>query len=186
MRLFMIVGVAGLLGAVLPLAGCTVVADFFAPGLISSLGFDPETLSPSQGTVIVSFRNLTQSSAVFFAYKQTDASDPNTGAKTFSADVRAGQIGNEVLDCPIGLVSPGQLGAAADGGAAAGGPAAVVMTVDAQGAVTVVEVTYTGPPLLAGEAFNCGDVIEMRLQATPAGTGQGQQYVVTVRVIPGR
>ncbi len=95
----------GLLAA--GLGGCGIVGDFFAPTLAASLGLDPSTINPSQGTVIVAFHNMTQSPATFLAFKATNASDFTTGSRNFSVQVQPGQVGNEVLDCPVGLITPG-------------------------------------------------------------------------------
>lgn len=165
---------AGLL--VLPLAGCGIVADMFDPGLLMMLGIDPT--GGSQGVVIVSFRNATTFPAQFLAYEALDATDVSRDARNFSLAVGPGEVGNEVLFCPVGVISPGVLGA----DFARETTAALVTT---EGGVATV--AYGGPVLVVGDAYRCGDVIEIGLEPA-AGTGGDagdRAFRITVRIIRG-
>ncbi len=200
-------------GALLATAGCTLISDVLNTGLATQFGLDPATIFASQGTVLVAFRNNTRFPATFSAFKATDASDYSRGGRNFSVPVAANDVGNEVLECPVGVISPGALGL----GFAFDGTAAVTIETD----TGVQTVAYAGDPLVAGQAFTCGDVVELRLllsttqtqtqtqtetqttgeqttdplgggQTTQQGATQGTvqqaatQYSLSVRVIPGR
>ena len=199
----------------LPLAviGCGLVTDVFNQGLASQLGLDPAYVIPARGTVMVAFKNSTSFPVVFSAFKASDAQDHSLGARNFTVPVDTNDVGNEVLQCPVAVVSPGALNAAF---AADNSRAAVV-----QASTGTVTVAYQGQPLFSGATFTCGDVIEVRLSlsATPTSqpsgqsstsglltggqtaggqqttgqtTGQGTQqqaaaqYSLSVRIIPGR
>lgn len=159
-----------------PAGGCAVVSDVLSPGLLAQLGFDPATIVAPQGTVIVAFNNQTQFPADFFAFESVDARDLTRSSRNFSVHVDPNQVRNEVIDCPVGLISPGSLGATfaistqAVDVLAAGGAAA--------------QVAYAGQPLENGTAFVCGDIIEIRLVAAAGGTQQqNQAYQLIVQVI---
>ena len=161
--------------AVLPAGGCAVVGDLLDPGLAVALGMDPATIKPQQGVVIVAFNNTTRYPAQFFAFESLDADDLTQSSRNFSAEVAAGQVQNEVLDCPVGLIAPGSLG-----DNFAYDSTAVVVT----GPDFAEIKPYNGPPLLSGSSFSCGDLVEIRVSAT--GAGAGERFAVTVRVVPGR
>jgi len=161
---------------VLPLGGCGIITDVFDAGLAAQFGLDPATLRPPQGTIIVAFRNATNVPVTFHAWRSADTADLTRDSRNFSVEVQAGEVGNEVLDCPVGIISPGSLSA--------------TYTPDSVGATitsTAADVPYAGPPLVSGQAFSCGDVVEIRISP---GTGGGEdtaaQYVISVRVIPGQ
>lgn len=158
--------------------GCALVADLFAEGLAADLGLDPATVKPQQGTILVAFVNNTRYTATFYAYKTSDATDLTSGAKNFSAEVTAGEVQNEVLDCPIGLVSPGTLGTDFSIDATA-----ATLSDVADGEAAVATVAYEGTPLVSGSTFACGDVIEIRLSQVTV--GDEQEFLLSVRVIPG-
>jgi hypothetical protein len=163
----------------LPAGGCGVVSDVFAPGLAEQFGLDPATIKPPQGVLMVSFKNATQSPATFFAFEATDASDLSRG-RNFSVPVAAGSVGNEVLDCPVGIVIPGSVGAS---------NAISTNAAEVQSSTALTVVTYTGPTLLSGQSFNCGDVLEIGLFSTTGSSSGGtatQTYTITVRLIPGQ
>ena len=163
-------------GLVLIVAGgCGLLVDFFDPDLAGRLGLDPATVRPEQGTVLVAFNNTTRSPAVFSAYWSRDARNLTRYSRNFNVDVPAGNVRNEVLECPVGLVSPGTLGP--DFGR--DNVAAIVQT-----ATGFEDVAYAGPVLVSGDGFVCGDVIEVRLSSV--GTGEAATYSVSVRVIRGR
>ncbi len=147
-----------------PTGGCTILSDLLNPSLATVFGLDPAILRPLQGTVIVAFRNLTRYPATFSAYESTNAVDPTLNQRFFSAEIAAGQVGNEVLDCPVEVIAPVD----------------VVLQTD----TTAVQVTYGNVPLIAGQSFACGDVVEIGVSTS--GTGEALQYVITVRVIPGQ
>jgi len=155
------------------LTGCGIVADAFDPGFFYALGFDPRTIFPQSGTVIVSFTNEVDVPAIFLAYESRNPQDLTQGSRNFSVEVEPKATSNEVLSCPVGLVSPGSLGTDFQVSAVAAQVIAVAGTTDVQ---------YTGSALASGREFQCGSVIDIRLTV---GTGD-VPYVVTVRVIPGR
>ncbi len=167
------------LGAVLltlPLLGCALVGDALDPTFVAQLGLDPATIISQPGVVLVAFNNTTNQPAVFQAFSTVDAIDPTRGARNFSVDVAGKEVKNEVVDCPVGLIAPGSLDASFAW-------QRVGATVTTGTATTAVE--YGGVPVTAGQSFLCGDVIEIRLSAAAA-TGDQQNYLITVRVIPGR
>jgi hypothetical protein len=162
----------------LVVGACGLVSDALAPGLAQQIGLDPASIKPQQGTVIVAFNNTTRYPATFFAYQSADATDLTRSSRNFSADIAAGKVGNEVLDCPVGLISPGSLSSAfaVDTVAATLGGVAGSTAADAI-------VGYAGNPVISGSGFSCGDVIEIRLSG--GGTVEAPTFAITVRVIPG-
>ncbi len=175
-------------GMLAPLAGCTVLGDLLNTSFLVDLGIDPATVVPSQGTIIVAFKNSTQFAATFSAFESRDALDPTLFSKNFSVEVEGGAVKNEVLDCPVGLVSPGTLGADFAPDTAQAAIVQVVNTGQQQTTVTMEDVAYGGEPLVSGVAYTCGDVISIELQATTTTgqTGNQQQFRLVVQVIPGR
>lgn len=164
---------------VLPLGGCALVSDMIAPSLPLQLGLDPATVTPQQGVVVVAFNNTTQFPAEFYAYEAPNAQNVSSSSRNFSAQVDAGKQQNEVLDCPVGVISPGSLNASFQPDSTA---VTVAGTAGTQGVVATV--AYTGPALEVSKAYSCGDLIEIRLSAT--GTTDQPTFAVSVRVIPGR
>ena len=162
----------------LAVGACGIVSDALAPGLAQQIGLDPASIKPQQGTVIVAFNNATRFPATFFAYASADAVDLTRSSRNFSADIAAGKVGNEVLDCPVGRIAPGSLTSTftVDGVAAT-----LAGVAGSTGAVAIVG--YAGNPVISGSSFNCGDVIEIRLSA--GGTADAPTFVISVRVIPG-
>ena len=173
-RLAVLVGGLALLAA----GGCGVFTDALAPGLAQEVGLDPASINPQQGTVIVAFNNTTRYPATFFAYEGADAANLARSSRNFSADVAAGKVGNEVLDCPVGIISPGSLTSTFTVDTLAATVAAVAGTTG-----TLTSVAYTYNAVISGSSFSCGDVIEIRLSA--GGTTEAPVFAVTVRVIPG-
>ena len=148
------------------LTGCVVAADLVSPAFLSSLGFDPGTVIPSQGRVVIAFRNATTYPAAFAAVVSDDARDATSNALTVSAtDVAGNDTRTMVVECPVGVVTP--LG--------------IVALVED----TAVELTYAGAPLVSSTDFVCGDVIEMRLVQL-AGVGGAVELGIEVRVLAGR
>ena len=164
----------------LPLGGCTIIADVFSSDLASQLGLDPATIKPSQGVVIVSFKNATSHAATFFAFAAQESTNLSAG-RNFSRPVAAGEVGNEVLDCPVGVIIPGSVGSA---------NAINSSTVIVQTSSALETVTYGGDPLLVNQTYTCGDVVELGLYSTTASTGTDttatETFFLTVRVIPGQ
>lgn len=153
----------------LPLCGCVIVSDLFAPGLLP-------VASTSQGVIIVAFNNTTRYPAEFIAYEAVDSSDLSRGARVFSLEVGSGEVGNEVLECPVEEISPGGL----DESFGRTTNAVIVTTDEGQ-----TQVQYTGPALESPD-FGCGDVIEIRLNsAVTGGEDGGTEFSLLVRVIPG-
>lgn len=160
-------------------SGCVIAADALSPDLFVQLGFDPNTIFPQRGTVIVNFTNNTQFAAFFAAFESVDAADLTIDSRNFSLLIDPMDTRNEVLDCPVDLVSPGFL----DAMFAAQNDAVTVFAGDGAGTA----VMYDGSPLVAGRDFACGDVINVQLDQIGAGGDAGQVgFVLTVLVIPGR
>jgi hypothetical protein len=166
-----------ILGFVLtPLTGCLLAADVVNPAAWAAFGIDPATVAQPSGVILVAFNNTTRYNATFYAISLTDLDDILKGSRSFSAEIEAGETGNEVLECPVGAVSPGilypdfsfsEVGATVDAGEAG-----------------LVDIPYVGPLLELGTAYSCGDVIEIRL--TEQRSGEAQTFVVSLRVIPGQ
>lgn len=151
----------------LSLFGCAVATDLINPGFLSALGFDPQSIIPASGTVVVAFVNDTSTTARFYAYALEDTPNP-TDARNLVVDVEGNWARFRVLECPIGFFAPGSF---VDG---------VVVQLALQSTTSggeAVELNWEGDVLVEGSDFQCGDVIELRY-STDAG------LVVTVR--PGR
>ncbi|MBN2447443.1 MAG: hypothetical protein JXO22_11995 [Phycisphaerae bacterium] len=155
-----------------PPTGCIVAADLFDPSFVSALGIDPITVYPRTGTIIVTFTNNTTSAAVFRAYEIGDVDNPDGNSRNFSVVVPAGEVRNEVLFCPIDVISLGTL----DASYTATNDAATVY------AESDTEVTYGGAELQNDSEYECGDVISVVL--TEQGTDSAT-YSLSVQVIPG-
>jgi len=166
----------------LPVGGCTVLSDLLAPGLPLQLGLDPRTITGDQGVVLVAFNNTTQFPATFFAFGAQNAQDLTKGSRNFSAVVDAGAQQNEVIDCPVGAIAPGSLSSTFQ-------PQTLAATVVGTSGTTTANaaVEYAGPLLVSGNAFICGDMIEITLSSTGATTtGSQSNFAISVRVVPGR
>jgi hypothetical protein len=167
-----------IIGLAVPLlSGCVVLSDVINPNLLVSLGFDPNTILPPTGTVIVVFNNQTQFPVTFYAFQAQEPNDLRVDAANLSLTVDPNATRNDVLDCPVGVISPGVL----DNDFNPDPLAATVFT-GQQG----VDLNYAGAPLLSGRDYTCGDVIEIRVTAGAAGGDAQQAFAVTVRVLPGR
>lgn len=157
--------------------GCIVATDLVNPVLLTSLGFDPATVIPPEGRLLVAFTNSTSSAALFFAQASDDPTDPLSNLRSLDTEtgspLAAGETRTLVLDCPVGVVTPGTE-AAAD--FATGTTAVTVLE------ATPVEIAYVGAPLILDREFECGDVIQM--EVTQLGTGGA--FTLSIRVIPGR
>lgn len=166
--------VCGLL--LLPVGGCTILADALDPNLALELGLDPATITGQQGVILVSFVNNTRNPATFYAFEVANANTASSSARNFSLQVSGGDVSNEVLYCPVGLFGPGELDASLT---PAFDQAAVVSEDEGD-----VEVAYAGGVLQSGDAYQCGDVIEIGLSTIVV--DEDETYVVTVQVIPGQ
>ena len=148
-------------------SGCLIASDLVSPGFISALGLDPGVFFPSHGVVVVSFTNNATAPATFYAYQSVDATDLTRQSRNFSVTVDPGETRNEVLICPVGLISLGTLDAnfqPDDVGARVGGD----------------DVTYTGAALVGGRDFDCGYLIAVRLIPVAG------ELSLSVQVVPGR
>lgn len=175
---------AGLLAAALPLGGCTLASDLLDPQFVLGLGLDPATVTPQQGIILVALNNTTGRPAYLNGYFVVDAGKPSRGSRNFTVYADPGEVRNEVLECPIAVLGPGQLEGAGDEVTVNASAAAIVLTGDDG---TTTDVAYSGPPAYEGTAFACGDVVEFRLVQATGGRDQTEAtYAVTVRVIPGR
>ncbi|MCG3125707.1 MAG: hypothetical protein CHACPFDD_00533 [Phycisphaerae bacterium] len=166
--------------AMLGSAGCLVGADLINRDLLLQLGFDPNTIQPPSGSVVVVFVNDTNRQAEFQFYQADDATSLAAGVKTIQAAVPPGSTSNEVLRCPTTLVSLGQIDAAF----AANQVGALVFT-DTTTNAAGTAVNYLGSPLREGLDYSCGDLIEFRL-VRDANAAQGQEaFILQVIVRPG-
>lgn len=165
-----------LLACLTALPGCVFATDLINPGVLSALGFDPATVIPPQGRLLVAFTNSTTSPALFFAQASDDPADPLANLRTLDTEIgsplTAGETRTIVLDCPVGVLTPGQ--ATAD--FSTGGTVALVL--DAAGTA----IAYNGAPLILDREFQCGDLIEFQLIQL----GDGGAYTLAIRVLPGR
>lgn len=158
------------------LLGCAVAADIFNPGLLSSVGLDPAALTPSRGSIIITFTNNLTTQAVFYSVVATNANDLAADSRVISTLVDPGQTVNEVVECPVGVFFPGQLT-----DAFARDPAALtVVGGDGNGS----DVNYDNAPLISNRDFNCGDLIAISANATGGGDQNG--VAIAIRIIPGR
>jgi hypothetical protein len=160
--------------------------DLVNPDVLSQLGLD--SLLTARGTVLVAFNNTTRFPAYFTAFYSQDAQDLTVKSRNFGTLVEARSVRNEVLQCPVGLVSPGILDSDYTINTLAATINSTITTTTGATSVSA-EVAYEGVPVQVGTAFFCGDVIEIRLteQATATGGTGGTQalFVVSLRVIPG-
>ena len=168
-------GGCGLL--LLPALGCAFAADLVNPDFLRQVGFDPATIVPPPGRVVVAFTNDTDQSVTFYAYVAEEAlGDQVTSGDNLTASaVPAGITSSEAVDCPFEFMGPGRLDASLN----VGTDAAVVGDVAGQEAVA-----YEGAALVMGVDFVCGDLIEIRLVQT--GDEDQAQYALRVQVYPGR
>ncbi len=151
------------------LGGCVVAADLINPSTLQLLGLNIDTIRPRPGNIIVVFENNTDQPAIFAAYRQSDEDEIST-AFSFIVEADPMDTSNEVVACPVGLVS-------------LGAPNAMGETLGAQIGGTAVN--YSGDPLQEGVDFVCGDVIVFTANPIAAGD-MNQTFEITARVIPGR
>lgn len=170
---------AGAVVVLMPVLGCAIGADVFSPGLFSALGLDTYRLQPAQGTVIVNFHNETPFVVGFYAFESADSVDFTQDSRNITVSVDPGQQRNELVDCPVDIISPGGL----DADFMYTTLAAQVFEVDANGGVQTQDVAYAGQFLRFNVEFNCGDVIDITAIVDPAADSG---YRLVVRVVPGQ
>jgi len=167
------------LGFIAPIAGCAILTDTINPDLLSGFGFDPETIVPSQGRVVVVYNNQTDFQVEFHS---VSLDSTFTAGSEDTTTVEPDGTGNTVFECPVEALVPSQLTAAAGDGAIFDRVGAIVATGAAQ-----AQVAYAGAVLLQGQDFFCGDVIEIRLNQVGAGGDQNQvNFRLSIFVRPGR
>jgi len=157
-----------------------LAADLINPDFLRQVGFDPATIVPPSGKVVVVFRNDTDQTATMYAYWSENV-DRITGGE-MTAIVPPGEIMSDAVDCPVAMIGPGQV----DEDFSVNSTAAFVGDAGQQ-----TEVTYQGMALISGVDFVCGDLIEIRLIQISGDTGQDDQaaqdqYDFRVQVHPGR
>jgi hypothetical protein len=173
----------GLLAAMLALVvpGCTLGVDVLNPNALAFLGIDPAFVTPPPARVIVAFNNDTDFQASFFVAVSDDTRDPTSNAQGIPGVLDAGDAIANVLECPVGVITPG----APSADFSTDTVATQVSVVGADG-TELVDVTYTGSPLVFGRDFRCGDVIEVRLVQTEAvDDTQQADFQLRLTVIPG-
>jgi len=145
----------GCAAVLLSLAGCAMATDLVNPSFLSTFGIDPATIIQSPGRVVIAFQNSTSGVADFGA---TVASSLSTTAQdieyVYARDVAANETRTMVVECPAGVIIPG----APIGGA--------VLAASVVSDAAVAAVAYAGAPLIEGDDFFCGDVIEIRVVET--------------------
>ena len=158
--------------------GCVVATDALNPDFLAQLGFDPATVVPPKGRVVAVFNNQTGSTATFQVTVSDSESDPLSNARVIASDpLEAGETQAVALECPIGIITPGDL---TGGQGQQAATAAVTVQGDQQGAVN-----YVGAPLVFQRDFACGDLIELR--AVEIVDDQGNRvFDLQIRVLPGR
>ncbi|MBU0617817.1 MAG: hypothetical protein KKI02_08880 [Planctomycetes bacterium] len=157
----------GCAAVLLSLAGCAMATDLINPSFLSTLGIDPATIIRSQGRVVIAFQNSTSGVADFGAHVSSGLSATEQDSDViYVEDVPANETRTMVVDCPAAVVTP--LGSSVFGEVAG-----------------MVMVEYAGAPLVEGDDFFCGDVIEMRIVETGTGTAD-PVFDYRVQVLPGR
>jgi hypothetical protein len=154
--------------------GCVLLSDVLNPQAILGFGFDPATVFPSTGTVIVTVTNGTNFRTTFSVVHAANGADLLRSGRTAAFDVEPGQTGNVVLSCPVEVVIPGVLTPAGE----VDTTAAIVQQNDAGTAVN-----YAGPAIVQPRMFTCGDVIAFTVAAA---AGAENEFVITTRIIKGQ
>ncbi len=158
-------------------SGCVVGADALNPGFLSALGFDPATVIPPAGRIVVTFNNQTDFPASFTVTVADSATDPTANARLLLTEpLQPNEVQAQVVECPVGLIAPGTVADQQQGGTVAA---------QVQMADQTVDVAYQGAPLIADDDFRCGDLIEVRLVQV-ADDQNNVAFQLQVRVLPGR
>lgn len=153
-------------------SGCAVFSDLLNPEALTALGVDPATIVASQGKSVIVYTNDTNSGVFFVTTISDDPGNPISNLDPLIiGEVASGESRNIVVDCPLGVVTPG---IATEAFLSEGGAAFVVT------AGGVAEVPFAGSGLVSGADFICGDLIEIRLVEA------GGVFDFQVRVLPGR
>ncbi len=156
--------------------GCVIGTDLLNPSLLSSVGFDPDTVIAPQGRIVVAFTNSTSAAVAFVAAASDDPADPTANARAISTDFLAsGETRSLVLDCPVGVITPG----APSADFSTGTVAAVAVT-----GTDAVDIVYAGTPVIVGTDMQCGDVLQ--IEAVQFGTAEGVAFGLQLQVLPGR
>lgn len=167
------------MGVVLSGAGCILATDLVNPAFLTGLGFDPQTVVPPQGRVVVTFQNASNFPADF----ASSFSRQPFGADAVIELITATGVGpdeerNAVIDCPVAVISPApdvdQFGDTQDG-----------VAIGVATPAGVVAVAYLGAPLQVGADYSCGDVVVIRLLQVGAAGGEND-FRIQVEVLPGR
>lgn len=168
------------LGLFAPITGCAILTDAVNPDLLAGFGFDPETIVPSQGRIVVVYNNQTNFQVEFHSVSMDGTFGVGSEDTT---TVEAQGTGNTVFECPVEALVPGQLTGAGGQGDIFDRIGAVV-----QNAAATTDVAYAGAVLLQGQDFSCGDVIEIRLNVIGGGGDQQNQqnFRISIFVRPGR
>lgn len=158
--------------AVTPMFGCAIAGDVFNSDLLGVFGLDPATVIPDPGRVVIAYHNATTGVASFSSAVSDDTLDPTSNAKSIiSSNLLAGETRAMVVDCPVGVITPGA--PATD--FSTGTTAAFVVTEAGE----LVEVAYNGFPLVSGNDFGCGDVIQVRVVESAG------EYALQVSILAG-
>lgn len=185
-RTIRVLGFLALLPIGVALPGCTVASDVLSPDLLSSLGFNPATVSPPPGFVVVVLENNTDQRVEFHLYVAQDATDLTAGVDEIGITRNPGGMASKPLRCPMALISLGEIN---DDFTATTVGATILNAAGQQGG-NETELEYMGSPLIAGLDFECGDLIEIELNpivGAPAAGGQNDaEFSFTIRVIPSR
>lgn len=167
------------MGVALVCGGCVIATDVINPAFLTGLGFDPQTVVPPQGKVVVTFQNTTAFNASFASAFSRDPFGPDAVIELLLAEnVGPDEARNAVVDCPVAVISPApdidSFGEVQDGVA--------IAVATAEG---VVAVAYLGSPLEIGRDYVCGDVIVIRLLQIGAAGGEND-FRIQVERLPGR
>src|SRR5262249_23492095 len=107
MRQWTRIGVVSGLVLVTLLGGCAIGLDAINPDVLSTIGLDPTFLTGQPGKIIAPFDNRTSPPADFFIYTPVNSKDTPPGVNNSATLVDPGTSRNQVFDCPLGRVSPG-------------------------------------------------------------------------------
>ena len=164
LRFFSLVGCLTLLS---PLMGCAMAIDLVSPDFIATLGLDPATVIPSQGRIVIAFKNSTQFTIAecFVSIAVDNSTSAEDYIRISARDIAANETRTMLADCPVGIILPGSAVVQQD----AGGPA----------------VEYGGGAIMCGYDYLCGDVIQVEVVQSGDDTATAA-FSIEVKVIPGQ
>ncbi|MCA9242760.1 MAG: hypothetical protein KDA32_02305 [Phycisphaerales bacterium] len=173
MRRFLFAGFVALAG-LLSTSGCVVGLDLLSPdardtlgGLLAPIGVTLPSNTP--GRLVVAYTNNTDIPVLFQSAAFDALTDPVQNGVVLTVD--PGETIGRVLDCPVAVFSPG-------------------LAITADGATQLAVFGAAGGMMFSGDDFNCGDVIEVRLDQLGAVDAEGgaanAAFVIRVQVRPGR